>query len=174
MPPRTPQGRAGGAHRDADDVAAEDAAVTAVLTASRVLVAVSARSLAGVEDRVTLSQFRMLVVLARQREINQTGLAAALQVSPSTAMRMLDRLVPAGLATRRENPDNRREVLIGLTPAGRRMVGGVTRRRRREIARLVGRLDDEQRAALVTALDALADAAGEPRVPADGPASLDL
>ena len=36
--------------------------VTAVLTASRVLVSVSARSLAGVEDVVTVTQFRTLVV----------------------------------------------------------------------------------------------------------------
>ncbi|CAO0830870.1 hypothetical protein SMICM17S_10189 [Streptomyces microflavus] len=41
-----------------------DAVTQAVLTASRLLVAVSARSLAHVEDRVTLPQFRMLVVLS--------------------------------------------------------------------------------------------------------------
>ncbi|CAM5308255.1 hypothetical protein SBADM41S_12362 [Streptomyces badius] len=44
-----------------DDV---DAVTEAVLTASRLLVAVSARSLAEVEERVTLPQFRMLVVLS--------------------------------------------------------------------------------------------------------------
>lgn len=37
--------------------------VTALLTASRLLVAVSARSLAAVEESLTLPQFRMLVVL---------------------------------------------------------------------------------------------------------------
>ncbi|BBJ46050.1 hypothetical protein SSPO_087680 [Streptomyces antimycoticus] len=40
-----------------------EAMVTALLTASRLLVAVSARSLAAVEDSLTLPQFRMLVVL---------------------------------------------------------------------------------------------------------------
>jgi hypothetical protein len=40
--------------------------VAAVLTASRVLVGISARSLAGIEESVTLTQFRTLVVLEGQ------------------------------------------------------------------------------------------------------------
>ena len=45
------------------DPAAVNEMVTSVLTASRVLVAISARSLAAVEDTLTVPQFRMLVVL---------------------------------------------------------------------------------------------------------------
>ena len=40
-----------------------DELVSALLTASRALVGVSARSLAHVEDAVTITQFRTLVVL---------------------------------------------------------------------------------------------------------------
>lgn len=40
-----------------------EAMVNALLTASRLLVAVSARSLAAVEEALTLPQLRMLVVL---------------------------------------------------------------------------------------------------------------
>ncbi|HZL05508.1 MAG TPA: MarR family transcriptional regulator, partial [Coriobacteriia bacterium] len=47
-----------------------DEFVTAVLTASRVLVGVSARSLAEVEETVTVTQFRTLVVLDSRGEIN--------------------------------------------------------------------------------------------------------
>ncbi len=42
----------------------EDHLVDAVLSASRVLVAIAARSLADVGEEVTLTQYRSLVVLA--------------------------------------------------------------------------------------------------------------
>jgi hypothetical protein len=45
-------------------VAEHDAMVDAVLSASRVLVAIAARSLADAGEEVTLTQYRSLVVLA--------------------------------------------------------------------------------------------------------------
>jgi hypothetical protein len=59
---------------DAPESGAE-AMVTAVLTASRLLVAVSARSLAAVEESLTLPQFRMLVVLDAGGPLSLSGLA---------------------------------------------------------------------------------------------------
>jgi DNA-binding MarR family transcriptional regulator len=146
-----------------DDV---DAVTRAVLTASRLLVAVSARSLAAVEERVTLPQFRMLVVLATRGATKLVALADLLQVAPSTAMRMVDRLIAAGLADRQPNPDNRRETLLQLTDEGRRTVEDVTARRRAEIAAIVQRLTPTQRLALIAALDAFNEAGGEPLAPA--------
>ncbi|WP_432135356.1 MULTISPECIES: MarR family winged helix-turn-helix transcriptional regulator [unclassified Streptomyces] len=142
-----------------DDV---DAVTRAVLTASRLLVAVSARSLAAVEDRVTLPQFRMLVVLSTRGATKLVALAELLQVAPSTAMRMVDRLIAAGLADRHQNPDNRRETLLQLTDEGRRTVEDVTARRRTEIAAIVERLSPTQRLALIEALAAFNEAGGEP------------
>ncbi|MET8402926.1 MarR family transcriptional regulator [Streptomyces sp900116325] len=150
-----------------DDV---DAVTRAVLTASRLLVAVSARSLAEVEERVTLPQFRMLVVLSTRGATKLVALADLLQVAPSTAMRMVDRLIAAGLADRQTNPENRRETLLQLTEEGRRTVESVTARRRVEITTIVERLAPQQRAALIDALAAFNEAGGEPLVPtADDP-----
>jgi DNA-binding MarR family transcriptional regulator len=132
-----------------------DEFVTAVLTASRVLVGVSARSLAEVEETVTVTQFRTLVVL--------DSLAEELDVNSSTALRMIDRLLVAGLVTRRENPTNRREVLLGLSTEGARIVDVVTKSRRAEIARIVTAMPSERRSELIAALHAFADAAGEPQ-----------
>ncbi|WP_225891477.1 MarR family winged helix-turn-helix transcriptional regulator [Streptomyces dioscori] len=145
-----------------DDV---DAVTRAVLTASRVLVAVSARSLAEVEERVTLPQVRMLVVLSTRGATKLVTLAELLQVAPSTAMRMVDRLITAGLADRQTNPGNRRETLLRLTEEGRRTVEDVTARRRAEIATIVERLTPAQRTAIVEALTAFNEAGGEPPVP---------
>ncbi|MGM9468981.1 MarR family winged helix-turn-helix transcriptional regulator [Streptomyces murinus] len=150
-----------------DDV---DAVTRAVLTASRLLVAVSARSLAAVEERVTLAQFRMLVVLATRGTTKLVELAELLQVAPSTAMRMVDRLIAAGLADRQPNPDNRRETLLRPTEEGRRIVADVTAGRRAEIAAIVERLRPTERLALIEALNAFNKAGGEPPAPgADDP-----
>ncbi len=142
-----------------DDV---DAVTRAVLTASRLLVAVSARSLAVVEEQVTLAQFRMLVVLSTRGETKLVTLAEMLQVAPSTAMRMVDRLIATGFADRRVNPGNRRETQLRLTEEGERIVEQVTAVRRREIALIVERMPECRRAALVAALDAFNEAGGEP------------
>ena len=150
------------------DAADVDELVTAVLTASRVLVGVSARSLAELEGTLTIPQFRTLVVLDRQDGINLNGLADELSVNASTAMRMVDRLLAAGLVTRVENPANRREVLLGLTAAARTLVADVTRRRRTEIATIVSDMPAERRSELVAALHAFADAAGEPSASVNG------
>ncbi|WP_431989180.1 MarR family winged helix-turn-helix transcriptional regulator [Streptomyces albogriseolus] len=145
-----------------DDV---DLVTRSVLTASRLLVAVSARSLAAVEERVTLAQFRMLVVLSTRGATKLVTLADLLQVAPSTAMRMIDRLIAAGLADRRPNPANRRETLLELTEEGHRTVADVTARRRAAIAEIVQRLSPTQRSALVEALAAFNAAGGEPLAP---------
>ena len=69
--------------------------VGAVLAATRVLVAVSAQSIQSVEDVVTLTQLRALVTIASHDSLNLAGLANALDVHPSSATRVCDRLVAA-------------------------------------------------------------------------------
>ncbi len=86
-------------------------------------------------------------------------------MTPSTASRMVDRMVVAGFVERRENPDSRREIVLALTRDGARLVRQVTARRRKEIAKIVARMPDEHRQSLVDALTAFAEAGGEP--PAD-------
>ncbi|MFG2683639.1 MarR family winged helix-turn-helix transcriptional regulator [Streptomyces sp. NPDC048392] len=147
-----------------------DAVTRAVLDASRLLVAVSARSLAGVEERVTLPQFRMLMVLSTRGATKLVDLADHLQVAPSTAMRMVDRLIAAGLADRQTNPGNRRETLLTLTEEGGRTVERVVARRRAEVAAIVERLAPGQRAALIEALTVFSEAGGEPADAAPGDA----
>jgi DNA-binding MarR family transcriptional regulator len=133
----------------------------AVLTASRVLVAVAARSLAGAEESVSLPQYRVLVVLASRGPQRVVDLAAALGVNPSTATRVCDNLAAKRLIRRQRSTSNRREVRVALTHAGRLLVDGVTTRRRAEITRIVASVPPESRVQLVDALRALAEAAGE-------------
>lgn len=149
-----------------------DDLVTALLTASRALVGVSARSLATVEDTVTIAQFRSLVVLSGQGPSTLAHLAGELGVTASTAQRQVDRLVGQGLVTRRENPADRREVVIAITTAGRRIVSTTTRRRRQAIAAIVANMSALDSDALIEALNAFATAAREPSADKDGAARL--
>ncbi|MFD0258956.1 MarR family winged helix-turn-helix transcriptional regulator [Kitasatospora indigofera] len=143
----------------------EEDLVTAVLTASRVLVAISARSLGEVAESLTLPQFRMLVVLHSRGAMSLSRLAENLAVNPSTALRMIERLVTAGMVLRENSPADRREVRIALTEAGARTVAGATERRREEIARVVAAMPPGRRSELVGALRAFAEAGGEPPAP---------
>jgi DNA-binding MarR family transcriptional regulator len=138
-----------------------DSVVDAVLSASRVLVAVAARSLADVAEEVTLTQYRTLVVLASRGPQNLAGLADAVGVAPATATRMCDRLVRKDLIRRRTERDDRRQLRVALTVKGRSLVDAVTGRRRQEIARIMNEIPVEQQAVLVQALGRLASAAGE-------------
>lgn len=160
--------------RGAGGVEDVDEVTNAVLTASRLLVAVSARSLAAVEHRVTLPQFRVLVLLQQRGGGKVVALAEQLGVNPSTATRMVDRLIASGFVDRRPNPDNRRENRLRLTDAGLHIVAEVTAHRRAEIDRIVARMGAEQRTALVAALTAFTEAGGEPSAASAGSQGRDL
>ena len=69
-------------------------------------------------------------------------LAAALDVAPSTAGRMCDRLVRKGLIRRHRARADRRAVLVSVTAAGRRVVDQATARRRALIAEILGTLPE--------------------------------
>jgi DNA-binding MarR family transcriptional regulator len=107
---------------------------------------------------VTLPQFRMLVVL-EAGPTNLSGLAAALDVAPSTTKRMVDRLVDAGLVQRAIPPADRREIALTLTPAGRRTARTVTERRRRDLGKVIEQIPRNRRAAVARAMTDLAKAA---------------
>ncbi|MCQ4043750.1 MarR family winged helix-turn-helix transcriptional regulator [Streptantibioticus rubrisoli] len=141
---------------------AVDEVSAAVMVASRLFVAISARALADIDPALTLPQLRTLVVLESQSPVKLAALASVLGVNPSTAMRMIDKLEAIGHVDRQVNPDNRREVILRLTADGRRLVHEVLARRHDDIATIVERLPAHQRTGLVQALRALIAAADEP------------
>lgn len=148
-----------------DDRAADDSLdeiTDALLTASRLLVAISAQSIALVDETLTIPQFRTMVILSTRGPINLATLAGLLDVAPSTTGRMADRLVGAGLIDRHPRPDSRRELVVELTARGRDVVADVTGHRRRKIADVVEMMPDRERHGLVRALNAFTRAGGEP------------
>lgn len=139
-----------------------DLATDAFLTASRAMIGVSLRSLRAAPVEVTLTQHRLLVLLAAGGEQTIGALAAKLGVNQSNASRLVDRLARLGLVDRRPSTDDRRAVVVGLRPEGRAVLDAVTERRRRDLAELLTELTPTERRAAVRGLVAFNRVAGEP------------
>jgi DNA-binding MarR family transcriptional regulator len=149
-----------------------DVITDALLTASRLLMAISVRSIGQVDETITSPQFRTLVILSNRGPVNLATLAGLLGVQPSATGRMVDRLVAAGLIDRLPHPTSRRELLAALTKRGREVVRQVTSHRRTEIANIVEKMPPQERHGLVRALTAFTAAGGEPDVHLDADTDL--
>jgi DNA-binding MarR family transcriptional regulator len=142
---------------------APPAVIDAVLAASRVLVAVAARSIAAAGHDITVLQYRVLVVLASKGPARPVDLAEALAISSSATTRLCDRLSRKGLISRARESDtaDRRAVRLGLTARGAALLDEVTSRRRAQIGRIVAAVPVRDRSRLVAAFAAFSAAAGE-------------
>jgi DNA-binding MarR family transcriptional regulator len=125
-----------------------------LLTAVRWAMAISVRAADELGD-LSAVQLRALTILQDNARGNLNGLAAAMGVTVSTASRLVDRLVAAGLVDRRPSPQTRREISLSLTPAGR---GRLQRYDRLRIAEARARLEavpPDRRDAVLAALEQL-------------------
>jgi DNA-binding MarR family transcriptional regulator len=71
-----------------------------------------------IEVSMSMAQMKVLYLLGTRRELHMSELVVMLGVSISTVSGLVDRLVDAGYASRRDDPDDRRHVMVGLTAAG--------------------------------------------------------
>ncbi|WP_118132497.1 MarR family winged helix-turn-helix transcriptional regulator [Oceanicella sp. SM1341] len=67
---------------------------------------------------LSFSQIHALMHLNRHGAVIIADLAEAVKLSSTAASRMVERMVRAGLVQRRENPEDRRQKYVELTPAG--------------------------------------------------------
>lgn len=142
----------------------DPAPVDITLTASRALLGVVARSVASALEVVTLPQFRVLVLLSTGGPTRVGTLAEQVGAVPSTFSRSVDRMVAGGWVERSLREENRREIILDLTPDGRRLVDSVTERRRREIRRVLETMSPADRQTVAHAFQLFTSAAGEPTV----------
>jgi DNA-binding MarR family transcriptional regulator len=133
-----------------------------VLTACRLLVAISVRSLSAVNDEVSIDQLRILTVIASRPAATLSELATATGMHLSRASRACDRMVARGLLEREEHPEDRRHLRLKLTRQSRKIISDVARARRSSIEPALNRLGATGRAKLVAALDEFTAAGGEP------------
>ncbi|MEV4638803.1 MarR family transcriptional regulator [Actinoplanes sp. NPDC049548] len=105
------------------------------------------------------AQLRVLTIISRNEDTNMSRLAEALDVVPSSASRLCDRLEATGLLRRVPDPRDRREVRLLPTAAARRLLEELRERRQAAIAEVMERMSPARRADLVRALAAFDDAA---------------
>uniref|UniRef100_UPI000B0236EE MarR family winged helix-turn-helix transcriptional regulator n=1 Tax=Streptomyces niveiscabiei TaxID=164115 RepID=UPI000B0236EE len=135
--------------------------VSVVMAASRLVMGISARALAEVDESLSLAQLRTLVALEGCGPVKLAVLAEVLGVNSSTALRSVMRLEQAGLVDRRASEVSRREVVLRLTGRGEDLVRQVLDHRRREVEKLVEGVPPRVRAGLVEGLRALLETAGD-------------
>jgi DNA-binding MarR family transcriptional regulator len=143
----------------ADPEAADQ--VDAIMLALQGLVGVAAQSVSEVEDRVTLPQLRVLVLVAGRGTLNLNALAAIMDIHPSNASRSCDRLVASGLLRRTESAHDRRNLALELTAEGRDLIDELVAHRRAAVAAVLERVPRSRRRALGSSLRAFGLAAGE-------------
>lgn len=140
-----------------------------MLAACRVLVGISAQSIAAVEDVADLIQVRALVVIASRGAVSLSELSEATGIHLTRASRLCGRLVVKGLLDREDDPADRRRLTLTLTAAGQRVVGEVMRRRREGIQPILDRMGaqmtKQRRAELTSLLNEFAAVGGEPSDP---------
>jgi DNA-binding MarR family transcriptional regulator len=136
--------------------------VDAVLAASRVLVAVSAQSLVGIDDRLTVPQLRALIAVASRGTLTAAELAGALGVHASGATRLIERLATAGLLDRRAFPADRRYVALAVSARGSGLVDSIIRRRRKAVREILAKLPPRARPSVIEAFAQFAAAGGDP------------
>lgn len=140
-----------------DDHVTDVAAAVESAVESLVSVLDSART--AQTPTVPPAQLRVLSIIAGNRHTNMSRLAEALDVVPSSASRLCDRLEAAGLLRRVPDPRDRREVRLMLTPSARRLLDQIRERRREALAQVLDRMPPGTRDDLLRSLKSFAEAA---------------
>jgi MarR family transcriptional regulator, transcriptional regulator for hemolysin len=126
-----------------------------------------ARALRRVEDAaaaradLTMWQYAILSVVAESPGLNQGAVAGRLEYSPNRIIADLDLLEQRGLLTRHPGADRRSNELT-TTATGRRVVRRVRADIHRSEDDLLAALPVDQRHALLSATDTIADALRSP------------
>ena len=112
--------------------------------------------------RLSWPQLNALIVVEQQQGINLRGLAGQLKMILSSASRLCDRLVAAGLVERVPGRVDRREIALYLTPSSRQLLDELRVARREILTEVLDRMSATGRAALVRGLTEFAAIAAEP------------
>jgi DNA-binding MarR family transcriptional regulator len=140
-----------------------------LLAALRLAMGISVRAADEVGD-ISPVQLRALTVLRETTGANLVQLAQGMGVTVSTASRLVDRLVAAGLAERRPAPHTRREIRLSLTRAGKATLARYDRLRLDGLHRCLDQLPAGQHEPLLAALRTLVDAVPDVRESPPAPA----
>ena len=126
----------------------EDAVLLAVTRAIVGVATAAADELGG----VSVVQLRALTVLNELAPASLGQLAEGVGVTPSTASRLVDRLVSGGYAERRPSAESRRQIELRLTPEGKATLAQYDELRLRRLRAALDRVPQDRRGAVMEAM----------------------
>ena len=109
---------------------------------------------------MSLSRCQVLVEIGRSGGLSLVDLAARMGLEKSSVSRLVDGLVEEGLAERREAPQDRRYLVIGLTSEGKARFLEIEGRMETFMAQVWERLPKERRMQVLESLRILEEAFG--------------
>jgi DNA-binding MarR family transcriptional regulator len=109
-----------------------------------------------------VSEAYAMVEIAREGQIRQVELGRRLRLEKSTVSRLVTNLVSRGWVHRETADDDGRGVLLVLTDVGATAAARQADARRDRLTALLDRVPDDQRTAVVRALQTLGEATVEP------------
>ncbi|MET8354724.1 MULTISPECIES: MarR family winged helix-turn-helix transcriptional regulator [unclassified Micromonospora] len=130
---------------------------SAIDTAAETLIAVLES--AASRHQVPPTQLRVLTLISSRAETNVNRLAELLDVVPSSASRLCDRLEATGLLRRVADPRDRREVRLVLTAAAQTLLRELAERRQHAVQVVLDRMSPRVQHDLLLALLAFGRAA---------------
>ena len=117
---------------------------------------------------LSVPQFRALIFLSRHPGASLSSLADYLGVTRPTTSALVDRLVRRGLVTRTAHPQERRRIVLALTPTGARHLQQAREVTRARIAAALTGMSTEELHNIVAGMALLASALKEVSQPNGG------
>jgi DNA-binding MarR family transcriptional regulator len=114
-----------------------------------------------VTPRLSWAQLNALLTVERSEGLNLGGLAAEMNMLLSSASRLCDRLVAAGMVERVPGRADRREIALYLTPSSRSLLAELRRTRRLTLSATLEKMSAQGRSALLRGLSEFAAAAAD-------------
>ncbi|MEU8775522.1 MarR family transcriptional regulator [Streptomyces sp. NPDC048606] len=111
---------------------------------------------------VSSTQARVLFLVEANGCLNLRELGGLLEAAPPSVTRLCDRLEAVGFLERHPGADDRREVLLRLTAAGRLYLERLRERRQDVLAEAMAAMPEASRAALATGLADFCAAVAKP------------
>ncbi|SCG75512.1 DNA-binding transcriptional regulator, MarR family [Micromonospora siamensis] len=123
-------------------------------------------------SRLSSAQLRAVMVVEQHDGINLRRLATRLDMLLSSASRLCDRLVAAGMLEREPSRTDRREISLHLTPEARRLLAELRTDRRRGLAGVLRAMSPAGRQALLVGMREFDEMAREREEAAEPPREL--
>jgi DNA-binding MarR family transcriptional regulator len=110
---------------------------------------------------LSMPQFSLMTQLYHRGACGMSGISEQFEITPAAASQMVDKLVQSGYIAREEDPNDRRAKVLNLTRKGRELIDQGNEERHRWVDELAEKLNSEERARIIGALELMMRAVQE-------------